>query len=183
MQATLSAIHNRLESAREKHLLKAYALIGGFAVARWGQPRFTDDIDFAIAVCEESREPLAKHLEGTLLLGTIHDPLPASISFIEHTQSGPFQVQLVEFYPAWERLLFDDVQEEVVGSSRLPIVGWRALVLLKLYAGGPHDLRDAEGILAVNAPSSDDLDYLRSKANSLRVNRRLESLLKEQKPS
>ncbi len=178
MQEALAQISARLENVCSEKLLTAYALIGGFAVARWGQPRFTDDIDFAVSVPEGALEPIAEIVEGTLLRGSIHDPLPASISYFEQISSGPLKVQLFQFYPAWETLVFENVHLEVIETLELPIIDWKALILIKLYAGGPHDLRDAEGILAVNAPSARELEYLHSKANSLRVNRKLEKLLR-----
>jgi hypothetical protein len=47
-EEALTKVLSRLEAARVQGLLGDYALIGGFAVAAWGVPRATQEIDFAV---------------------------------------------------------------------------------------------------------------------------------------
>jgi hypothetical protein len=58
----LNQIIVRLDQAREKHLLHAYALVGGFAVSVWGVSRATQDIDLAVALGVSEPQALAAYL-------------------------------------------------------------------------------------------------------------------------
>ena len=56
-------------------------------------------------------------------------------------------------------MLFDQAQPLHVLDCSVPVVSWQSLVLLKLYAGGPQDLIDAERLLVIQRP---DLVALRA---------------------
>ena len=58
----LTEIVRRLEDARTHHLLDQYALIGGLAVAAWGVPRATHDLDFALALGSADPAALSRAL-------------------------------------------------------------------------------------------------------------------------
>jgi hypothetical protein len=74
-EEALATILSRLEAALAQRLLRAYALIKGFAVAAWGVPRATQDIDFAIAIGTKNVEELAVFLNGRYAAGGADDPL------------------------------------------------------------------------------------------------------------
>lgn len=74
-QEALTEILSRLETARNRGLLQAYALIGGFAVSAWGVPRATQDIDFAVAIGSANPQALATFLGGRFEAGEPDDPL------------------------------------------------------------------------------------------------------------
>ncbi|CAI4033622.1 hypothetical protein DNFV4_04063 [Nitrospira tepida] len=59
----------------------------------------------------------------------------------------------------------------------MPVVNWQALVLLKVYAGGPIDLRDARSIVAVQQPSPADRENLIAQAEALGVGQEVRTLL------
>lgn len=63
-QEALVNILSRLETARNRALLRAYALIGGFAVSAWGVPCATQDIDFAVAIGAADPQALANFMGG-----------------------------------------------------------------------------------------------------------------------
>ena len=72
----LTQIVQRLETAKREGLLRGYGLIGGFAVAAWGVPRATHDIDFII-VATGGADParLESALGGHYRPGAADDPL------------------------------------------------------------------------------------------------------------
>lgn len=64
-------------------------------------------------------------------------------------------------------IVFNEVETlHVIGCS-VPVVNWQALVLLKLYAGGPVDWQDARNIVAVRKPSAAHRNELTAKADAL----------------
>lgn len=164
---------NQLEQLRLSGQLDSFAVIGGFAVARWGRPRATGDIDFAVRPSQTPIERLASMLGGVYRRGEITDPLLGSISFQIATGAGEVPVQLLHFPTAWEKITFHNLQRIELEHQSIPIVDWKALVLLKLYAGGALDLEDARGVLELASPKKKDRDYLEQKAKLLRISRRL----------
>jgi hypothetical protein len=76
-------------------------------------------------------------------------------------------VQLIVLQPNWAQVAFKDVERlNVIGCS-VPVVNWQALVLLKLYAGGPVDLQDARNIVAVRKPDAIAREDLLAQADVL----------------
>jgi len=65
-------------------------------------------------------------------------------------------IQLILLPVAWSALIFQNVESLSVFDGVVPVVSWQALILLKLYAGGPRDLLDVQQILAVRQPTSDE---------------------------
>ena len=91
-------------------------------------------------------------------------------------------VQLLVFPPAWEELIFSHVNAFKLDRQTIMVVDWKVLVLLKLYAGAPLDLADAQVLLQINGerPSENNknsLAFLRAHAKRLRVSRKLATLL------
>jgi len=46
----------------------------------------------------------------------------------------------------------------------IPVVSWPVLIILKLYAGGPHDVLDVHQILKVRRPQAKDVQDIESMA-------------------
>ena len=61
--------------------------------------------------------------------------------------------------------------------SSAPVVNWQSLVLMKIYAGGPVDLQDAKGILAVRKPNEADQKRLTVPAKALGLAEKMQALL------
>lgn len=162
----------RLRKLSQTGELSAFALIGGLAVSRWSEPRATGDLDFAIKLGSLSLEDLAARLKGKHRVGDIRDPLEGSVTFYVSKEAS-VPVQLVQFPPAWEEIALHDLKEHSLDALSIPIADWKAIVLLKLYAGGALDLEDARKILYVMGTEEADLSYIRKKAAALRVSKRL----------
>lgn len=163
----------KLKEAQEEGRLIDFALIGGFAVSSWGYPRATADVDFAVRIERVKIKGLASHLRARVRLGDDRDPLVATVNF--EVEGQP--IQLVVFPNTWDKVAFEEVQLVELEGREIPIVGWKQMVLLKLYAGSDADLFDAKRILEVQDPGKRGLKNLRDRAKSLRVSKKLDRAL------
>ena len=162
----LSQIITGLEQARENGLLQAYALIGGFAVSAWGVSRATQDIDLAVVLGTSEPRTLAAYLSATYEAGDTDDSLQGVFHLtIEHKGLG-VPVQLIVLRPKWTDVVFREIETLTVLGCAVPVVNWHALVLMKIYAGGPVDLQDARSIVAVRNPGVEDRKRLIAQAAS-----------------
>jgi hypothetical protein len=173
----LSQIIERLERARKARLLRSYALIGGFAVSVWGVARATQDIDLAIALGPSEPQPLASYLEATYEPGDIDDPLRGvfRLNLTYEGQSVP--VQLIMLPSKWVDIVFRGVETVKALGCSVPVVSWQALVLLKLYAGGPVDLQDARSVVAVRNPNLLEREDLLAQAEAMGLAPEMQTLL------
>jgi hypothetical protein len=165
----LAHILSQLEGARSHGLLQDYALIGGFAVSTWGIPRATQDIDFAVAIGAVDPQRLAEFMDGRYEPGEADDPLRGVVHATIDVGPEAVSVQLVLFPPVLTTLTFRHIETVSILEQEVPVVSWQALVLLKIYAGGPQDKLDARQILALRNPHPDDLRTIAEMADSLGI--------------
>ena len=128
-----------------------YAVVGGLAVAIWGVPRATQDIDLLVP---------AGALDGALVVarqcGFSIEALP--MSFHDGTEirrvSKPgagtmltLDLLLVtrNLEPAWQSRLRVPVE-----GGELWVVGREALIQMKIAAGRPQDLADAQRLTEID---------------------------------
>jgi hypothetical protein len=167
----------RLEQARKDDLLQAYALIGGFAVSAWDVSRATQDIDLAVGLGTSEPRALAAHLSATYEAGDADDPLQGVFHLMIEYKGQGVPVQLIVLRPKWTDVVFKGIETLKVLGSTVPVVNWQALVLMKLYAGGPVDLQDARSILAVRNPGIEDRKRLIAQADGLGIGQEVRALL------
>ena len=163
-QEALAEILSRLETAQSRGLLSRYALIGGFAVSAWGVPRATQDIDFAIAIDQADPKALATFIGGRYQAGEPDDPLRGVVVVSIEVEHEPISLQLLFFPSLLTELAFRHVETLSVLACSVPVVSWPVLIILKLYAGGPHDLLDVHQILKVRRPQAKDVQGIESMA-------------------
>ena len=105
-----------------------YALMGGLAVAAWGAPRATEDIDLLADVGPSSE-------------------LDASL------RATGFDVDVVCATRAWEReMLARSIRLRLPQGFEIPVLAVEDLIVLKLIAGGPGDLADVADLLGRLGP-------------------------------
>lgn len=125
-----------------------HALIGGLAVAAWGTPRATEDIDFLADVspsAELDRELRAAGFQAEWRRGDPEDPIPLLLRL--RSASGP-EIDVVCATREWEReVLAHAIMIRLTGGSEAPVVALEDLIVLKLMAGGPGDLADVADLL------------------------------------
>jgi hypothetical protein len=163
----LTQIVQRLEKAKAAGLLRGYGLIGGFAVAAWGAPRATDDIDFVLVTGSADTAKLAAVLGGQYRPGSDDDPLRGVFTTSVTVGANTVPIQLVLLPARWTDIISDRLQVLSVFGCSIPVVSWVVLLLLKLYAGGPQDLIDAREVWNVRQPDAESVREMRSLADSL----------------
>jgi Nucleotidyl transferase of unknown function (DUF2204) len=134
----------------------SHILIGGHAVAARGYPRFTSDVDF---LTTESRSLDVKLWAGLAEAGAridsrrgdFDDPLAGVVHI---TLPDEHEVDVVVGKWKWEQEVIDRAEPLDVAGMTVPVPRASDLILLKLAAGGYHDLNDAAILLAVNGPDS-----------------------------
>jgi hypothetical protein len=160
---------SRLEAAQERRLLQAYALIGDLAVSAWAVPRATKDIDFAVAIGTADPHALAKFLGGHFEAGETDDPLKGVVHTSIQISAIPVSLQLIFFPSALTEVVFQEVESLFIMERKVPVVSWRSLILLKLYAGGSQDQLDIQQILQMRYPQLDDLNKIEGLAEPLGI--------------
>ena len=138
----------------------ASAVIGAAALAAWGYPRATEDIDLAVATdpfstLREAQRRIATELpvEARLVTPDADDPLGGVLTV---TGEGFDPVQVVNFLNplgGGSNPGSDAVAQAVsgmVGGTRLRVVSLPYLVALKLYAGGYKSRLDVLELLSRN---------------------------------
>jgi hypothetical protein len=173
----LSWIVERLDQAHSARLLSSYALIGGFAVSAWGVARATQDIDLAVALGTSEPQALAVYLGATYEPGGIDDPLQGVFRLSLTYEGQDVPIQLIVLPPKLAALAFKKIERLNTLGCSVPVVNWKALVLLKLFAGGPIDLLDAHNIVAVRKPGVSDRNELIALGDSLGFAQDMRTLL------
>ncbi|MFQ5828512.1 MAG: nucleotidyl transferase AbiEii/AbiGii toxin family protein [Candidatus Methylomirabilia bacterium] len=134
----------------------SYALMGGLAVAAWGVPRATEDIDL---LADASPSPeldaalRAAGFEAEWRRGDANDPIPLLLRL--GSGSGP-EIDVVCATRAWEReMLGRSIGVRMPEGPETPVVAVEDLIVLKLMAGGPGDLADVADLLERAGPLSE----------------------------
>lgn len=178
----LTQIILKLEDAKKGGLLRGYGLIGGLALAAGGVTRATEDIDFAVAAGSGEMPKLASALGGQYRPGGEDDPLLGVINTVVAVGAKTMPVQLVLLPRRWNEVLLSQVSVVPVYGCSVPVVSWQALVLLKLYAGGPQDLIDAQEVWAVRQPDAESVREIQSLADTLGLSGEFKEFIQRVEP-
>ena len=163
-----------------------FAIIGGLAVSTWGSVRATQDIDI---LADSSPNPVRtatlrermsrfwgeKGWQYEWRIGVGDDPIPLLTHLVSPT-SDQVTADILWAHKQWQRNALKRVIPIRTARALLPVIHPEDLILLKLEAGGPQDILDVEGILAV-APPELDLTRLKRSAARLRLSRDLNRYL------
>lgn len=137
----------KLASVLEEHRV-SYALIGGLAVAAWGTPRATEDIDILAGLIRSPQLDAAFRAAGFEVewrRGDPEDPIPLLLRLSSTT--GP-EVDIICATRGWEtEMLGRAIRIQLPTGLEAPVVALEDLIVLKLMAGGPGDLTDVADLL------------------------------------
>ncbi len=126
----------------------SYAVIGGLAVAAWGAPRATEDIDLLADIVPSDALEAALRAAGFLpewRRGGPEDPVPLLLRL--RRPSGP-EVDVLCASRPWEKaMLARAVRLGLSPGLEIPVVAVEDLIVLKLLAAGPQDLADVADLL------------------------------------
>jgi hypothetical protein len=161
-----------------------YCLIGGVALAAWGQVRATLDLDFLILLNDQTRSGLLASLgsHGFVVDTRWTDANPMLKGTMTRLTFGPHPVDLLEPRDAHDRETLGRRRKVQVDQSNLWVASPEDLILLKLKAGRHLDYADAVSIV-VRQGKALNLDYLWSWADRLGLQGELTQVLKGSSPS
>lgn len=122
-----------------------FLLVGGYAVMKYAEPRFTKDIDLWIAVDERNAAAVFSALRefGAPLAGLTPVDFQDTTSFYQ-MGVAPLRVDImmsipgVEFESCWSRRTVVNL-----GDLEVPFIGKQDLIIAKKASGRPQDLLDA----------------------------------------
>jgi hypothetical protein len=165
----------------------ASALIGAVALAVYGYPRSTDDLDLAVGVDPHRLGDLASTLDREGFTAEVSEPDAADPlgGVLRVRAEGIDRIEIVNFCnppiggcPALAEMALRDALPSEPGSP-LRVVTLPHLILFKLYAGGAKSKSDVLELLSRNPELG--LNDLRAACAALRLDRRLDAWLRELK--
>ena len=124
-----------------------YMLIGGLAVAMWGEPRATLDVDVSVWIEPESFD------EGVGKICTRFRTLPDALEFARRSRVVPILTSqsvrgdIVLGALPQERRLIERAERKKVGGIEIRVATVEDLILMKLISERPKDLDDAKRLL------------------------------------
>lgn len=158
-----------------------YAFMGGIAIAVWGQPRATADVDALADLNGVDVERFASSLrnEGLDVEGRdLGDAASDGGHVTVFDKASLFHVDVKPARHESERAELARAVELDFRGQRVRVVGAEESVAFKLSFGSPQDLQDARSIL-VRQQGRLDLARLRDFARRLGVETQLDAMLDE----
>ncbi len=148
-------MNRQFETAWQLHLFLTdrgipYAIIGGIAVQRWGQPRFTRDVDVTILLPPGKEEPILREIAG-LFPPRIEDAVAFALEHrvLPITVPGGSEADLSLGLPGYEEHVIARAVLYDLGQGReVRLCSPEDLIIHKALAGRPQDLLDIEGSAA-----------------------------------
>jgi len=138
-----------------------YVIIGGIAVQRWGEPRFTEDVDVTVLAPSGEEEMVVRKLISAFR-PRIEDALDFALrNRVCLVQVRGIPVDISLGLPGYEEEVMRRAVESDLGCGRtVRICSPEDLIVHKAVAGRPQDLRDIEGIVLRQAGKL-DVGYIR----------------------
>jgi hypothetical protein len=127
-----------------------FCVIGGLAVVRWGEPRFTQDADIALLTGfggeEQYARTLLEHFQGRLN-DTFTFAMRNRVLLLKASNGIHLDVTFAAL-PFEEDMLDRASLHEFAPRCFLPVCSAEDLFVMKVFASRPKDLIDAESIVS-----------------------------------
>jgi Nucleotidyl transferase AbiEii toxin, Type IV TA system len=127
-----------------------FCFIGGLAVLRWGEPRFTRDVDVTLLCPFGSEDEVSAPLLDSEYAGRISDAREFArrnrVLLLQSPDGVPIDIALGAL-PFEEGLVARSSLFEFEAGSALRTCSAEDLIVLKLFAYRPRDVLDAETIV------------------------------------
>jgi hypothetical protein len=148
---------------------RRFCLIGGLAVLRWGEPRFTRDVDVTLWCPFGQEDEVSAPLLDSGYLGRISDVREFArrnrVLLLQSSGGVPIDIALAAL-PYEEHLIERSSLFEFEAGCCLRTCSAEDLMILKLFAFRPRDLVDAETI-AIRQRQTLDWDYIATNLHPL----------------
>lgn len=143
-----------------------YAVFGGVAVAVWGEPRLTQDIDIKVLLSRDEAEKLLNAL-GTEYKPFWDNPLEMlkknGILFVHDTYGVRIDIHLSD--TLFDHKVIDRATRiEIEPGTTIMICSAEDLIIYKMLSTRASDSRDFEGIIDYQGDTLDDqyiIDWLK----------------------
>lgn len=126
-------------------------MFGAQAVAIYGVPRTTGDVDITLDLGDRSLDRLVAPLRRAGFIPRISDPafaIETRIYPVTHQPTG-WNFDLVLAGPGLEQRFLDEVRIIAAGRHHISVIAPEHLITLKILAGRPKDLEDVRGMLRI----------------------------------
>jgi hypothetical protein len=127
-----------------------FCFIGGLAVLRWGEPRFTRDVEVTLLCPFGGEDEVSSPLLASGYLGRIPDAREFArrnrVLLLQSPDGVPIDIALAAL-PFEEGLVERSSLFEFEARSALRTCSAEDLIVLKLFAFRPRDVLDAETIV------------------------------------
>ncbi len=138
-----------IDELMKRHRIR-YAVIGGYAVAAWGEMRATRDVDLLCSA--KDLETLKFALNQSKLVfehrvGDADDPISDVIRIQVGTTSAPYEVDFLAGIRGSPVGLLDRIREVQLDDLEVPVASPEDVIILKMLGGSPRDLDDACSII------------------------------------
>lgn len=142
---------------------RGWYLFGAHAALVYGSARLTNDIDVTLLADDLDVDDLLERLARSDFQPTVDDPgqmiRDTCVLPLLHRPTG-VPVDVVIGGPGLEELFFEQSVVRQLGPVSVRVARPEHLVLMKLIAGRPKDLDDAEAVTRAVQVSLDDLEPL-----------------------
>lgn len=125
-------------------------VIGGFAVIARGVKRMTTDVDLAVQGDAIAIGTLADALERHGIVERIDDAVAfarSSLVLLLRDRKSGVHIDLSFAWSPFEHEALAQSELRRIGDVELPVARTEDLVIYKVVAGRPHDMKDAETLL------------------------------------
>ena len=139
-----------------------FCFIGGLAVLRWGEPRFTRDVDVTLLCPFGSEDEVSSPLLDSGYLGRISDAREfarrSRVLLLLSPNGVPIDIALAAL-PFEEGMVEQSSFFEFEAGSGLRTCSAEDLIVLKLFAFRPRDVLDAE-TMVIRQRAAVDWQYI-----------------------
>jgi len=127
-----------------------YAVIGGYAVAAWGEVRATRDVDLLCSAGDLDKLKLALSRAGLDYehrAGDADDPISHVVRIRAGTPNAPYEVDFLAGIRGAPAGLFDRSRLISLDGLEVPVASPEDTIVLKMLGGSARDLDDARSII------------------------------------
>lgn len=136
-------------------------VIGGYAVAYYGENRFTEDIDITLGVDNDYLKQLLPILKNEFI-----PRIDNVYNFVDKTNVLPIQdnhnsvkVDLIFSFIDFERNAIKQAKSVLLDNREIQIISASDLIIYKLIASRERDLEDVRSIIE-NKTNEIDINYI-----------------------